>query len=115
MMASDLGRPLADDAPQQVAQQDGDLVDIAAIDGQQCRGRICHFMLLSGRHCALHLKNDNGLGLRLNSPPMLHVNGLTYRIAGRLLLDDASVAIPEGHKVGLVGPQWRRQIDAARI
>ncbi|MGE3872812.1 MAG: ABC-F family ATP-binding cassette domain-containing protein [Parvibaculaceae bacterium] len=34
---------------------------------------------------------------------MLHVNGLTYRIAGRLLLDDASVAIPGGHKVGLVG------------
>ncbi|MGE3832614.1 MAG: ABC-F family ATP-binding cassette domain-containing protein, partial [Parvibaculaceae bacterium] len=34
---------------------------------------------------------------------MLHINGLTYRIAGRLLLEDASVAIPEGHKVGLVG------------
>jgi ATP-binding cassette subfamily F protein 3 len=34
---------------------------------------------------------------------MLHVNGLTYRIAGRLLLNDATVAIPEGHKVGLVG------------
>ena len=34
---------------------------------------------------------------------MLHVNGLTYRIAGRLLLEDTSVAIPAGHKVGLVG------------
>ncbi len=34
---------------------------------------------------------------------MLHVDGLTYRIAGRLLLEDASVAIPGGHKVGLVG------------
>lgn len=34
---------------------------------------------------------------------MLHVNGLTYRIAGRLLLEDASLAIPEGHKVGLIG------------
>ncbi|MGE0148633.1 MAG: ABC-F family ATP-binding cassette domain-containing protein [Parvibaculaceae bacterium] len=34
---------------------------------------------------------------------MLHVNGLTYRIAGRLLLDNAGVAIPGGHKVGLVG------------
>src|ERR1041384_2012100 len=34
---------------------------------------------------------------------MLHVNGLTYRIAGRLLLDNATVAIPGGHKVGLVG------------
>ncbi|WP_421695539.1 ABC-F family ATP-binding cassette domain-containing protein [Aestuariivirga sp.] len=34
---------------------------------------------------------------------MLHINGLTYRIGGRLLLDDASVAVPEGHKVGIVG------------
>src|SRR5262245_16994698 len=34
---------------------------------------------------------------------MLHVNGLTYRIAGRLLLDSASVAIRAGHKFGLVG------------
>ncbi|CAN5531166.1 ABC-F family ATP-binding cassette domain-containing protein [soil metagenome] len=34
---------------------------------------------------------------------MLHVNGLTYRIAGRLLLENASVAIPDGHKIGLVG------------
>jgi ATP-binding cassette subfamily F protein 3 len=34
---------------------------------------------------------------------MLHINGLTYRIGGRLLLEDASVAIPAGHKLGLVG------------
>ena len=34
---------------------------------------------------------------------MLHINGLTYRIGGRLLLEDASVAVPEGHKVGIVG------------
>lgn len=34
---------------------------------------------------------------------MLHVTGLTYRIAGRILFDDASVGIPSGHKVGLVG------------
>ncbi len=34
---------------------------------------------------------------------MLHINNLTYRIAGRLLLEDASVAVPDGHKVGLVG------------
>ena len=34
---------------------------------------------------------------------MLHINGLTYRIGGRLLLEDASVAIPEGHKIGIVG------------
>ena len=34
---------------------------------------------------------------------MLHINDMTYRIAGRLLLDRATVAIPDGHKVGLVG------------
>ena len=34
---------------------------------------------------------------------MLHINELTFRIGGRLLLENASVAIPEGHKVGLVG------------
>ena len=34
---------------------------------------------------------------------MLHINGLTYRIGGRLLIEDATVAIPEGHKVGLAG------------
>ena len=34
---------------------------------------------------------------------MLHVNGLTYRIGGRLLFEDASAAIPEGHKIGIVG------------
>jgi len=34
---------------------------------------------------------------------MLHINDMTYRIGGRLLLDRATVALPEGHKVGLVG------------
>ena len=34
---------------------------------------------------------------------MLHINELTFRIAGRLLLENASVAVPEGHKVGIVG------------
>jgi ATP-binding cassette subfamily F protein 3 len=34
---------------------------------------------------------------------MLHINELTYRIGGRLLLDGASAAIPAGHKVGIVG------------
>jgi ATP-binding cassette subfamily F protein 3 len=34
---------------------------------------------------------------------MLHINELSYRIEGRLLLDEATVAIPGGHKVGLVG------------
>jgi len=34
---------------------------------------------------------------------MLTIAGLTYRIAGRTLLDEASVQIPDGWKVGLVG------------
>ncbi len=34
---------------------------------------------------------------------MLHINDLTYRIGGRVLFDQASVALPVGHKAGLVG------------
>jgi ATP-binding cassette, subfamily F, member 3 len=34
---------------------------------------------------------------------MLHINELTYRIDGRLILDAASAVIPSRHKVGLVG------------
>lgn len=34
---------------------------------------------------------------------MLQINNLTYRIGGRLLLEGASAALPDGHKVGLVG------------
>jgi ATP-binding cassette subfamily F protein 3 len=34
---------------------------------------------------------------------MLHINDLTYRIGERLLIDRASVAIPTGARVGLVG------------
>ncbi len=34
---------------------------------------------------------------------MLHINNVSYRIGGRVLLDRASVGIPAGHKVGLVG------------
>ena len=34
---------------------------------------------------------------------MLHINDLTYRIEGRVILDAATAAIPDGHKVGLVG------------
>jgi ATP-binding cassette, subfamily F, member 3 len=39
----------------------------------------------------------------LEARAMLHINDLTYRIDGRLLIDHASAAIPTGHKVGLVG------------
>ncbi|MSP49710.1 MAG: ABC transporter ATP-binding protein [Alphaproteobacteria bacterium] len=34
---------------------------------------------------------------------MLHINNLVYRVQGRLLFDNASAAIPAGHRVGLVG------------
>ena len=34
---------------------------------------------------------------------MLHINSLTYRIAGRTLFDKATVALPAGIKAGLVG------------
>ncbi|MGF1463463.1 MAG: ATP-binding cassette domain-containing protein, partial [Maricaulaceae bacterium] len=34
---------------------------------------------------------------------MLHINDLTYRIEGRLLFDQATLAILQGAKVGLVG------------
>ena len=34
---------------------------------------------------------------------MLHINDLTYRIEGKVILDSATAAIPPGHKVGLVG------------
>jgi len=40
---------------------------------------------------------------RATSPAMLHINDLTYRIGGRILFDGATVAVPKGHKVGLVG------------
>ena len=34
---------------------------------------------------------------------MLHINDLTYRLGPRLLFDKASVAIPDGARVGFVG------------
>ncbi len=34
---------------------------------------------------------------------MLQIRGITYRIGGRLLLSGASAALPDGHKIGLVG------------
>ncbi|MDX1975574.1 MAG: ABC-F family ATP-binding cassette domain-containing protein [Rickettsiales bacterium] len=35
---------------------------------------------------------------------MLFIQDLTYRIAGRTLLEKASLSIPAGHRIGLVGP-----------
>ena len=41
--------------------------------------------------------------LRAKSPAMLHINGLTYRLGERLLIDGATAALPSGARVGLVG------------
>lgn len=42
--------------------------------------------------------------LRAKDPvTMLHINDLTYRIGGRMLLEGATAVIPRGHRVGLVG------------
>lgn len=42
--------------------------------------------------------------MRRDKPPaMLQIENLTYRIGGRILLDQASVAVDAGHRVGLVG------------
>ncbi len=48
----------------------------------------------------------NGIAVRRLSSypaPMLQVQGLTYRIGGRVLLEDASLTVPTGHRAGLVG------------
>ena len=34
---------------------------------------------------------------------MLHINDLVFRIEGKLIFDGATVAVPAGHKVGIVG------------
>ena len=38
---------------------------------------------------------------------MLHVDGLTYRLGERLLIDNATVALPTGGRVGVVGRNGR--------
>ena len=35
---------------------------------------------------------------------MLDIKNITYRIAGRTLFDGASLSVPSGHHIGLVGP-----------
>ena len=35
--------------------------------------------------------------------PMLRIHDMTYRVAGRVLFENASVTVPTGHRVGLVG------------
>ena len=44
---------------------------------------------------------------------LLVLSGVTIRIAGRTLLDGADLTVDPGRRIGLVGPQRRRQIHAA--
>ena len=46
---------------------------------------------------------------------MLHINDLTYRIGARLLIDHATVAIPTGARVGLVGRNGAGKTTLFRI
>ncbi len=46
---------------------------------------------------------------------MLHLNDLTYRLGARLLIDHATVALPEGAKVGLVGRNGTGKTTLFRI
>ena len=46
---------------------------------------------------------------------MLQISDLTYRVAGRTLLDAASVTIPTGHKAGLVGPNGSGKSTLLRL
>ncbi len=46
---------------------------------------------------------------------MLQINELTYRIAGRLLFDRATVAVAEGHRAGLVGPNGSGKTTLLRL
>ena len=46
---------------------------------------------------------------------MLHINDLTYRIGHRLLIDQASVALPDGAKAGLVGPNGAGKTTLFRL
>ena len=46
---------------------------------------------------------------------MLHVNDLTYRIGARVLLDHATVALPDGARAGLVGRNGTGKSTLLRI
>ncbi len=46
---------------------------------------------------------------------MLHINSLTYRFGERLLIDDATVALPSGARVGLVGRNGAGKTTLVRL
>jgi ATP-binding cassette subfamily F protein 3 len=46
---------------------------------------------------------------------MLHINDISYRIEGRILLDRATASIPYGHKIGLIGRNGTGKTTLLRI
>jgi ATP-binding cassette, subfamily F, member 3 len=46
---------------------------------------------------------------------MLHVKGITYRVGGRTLFENASAHVPAGHKIGLVGPNGSGKTTLLRL
>jgi ATP-binding cassette subfamily F protein 3 len=46
---------------------------------------------------------------------MLHLNDVTLRIGGRLLLEQASVHLPAGHRIGLVGANGSGKTSLLRL
>ena len=52
---------------------------------------------------------------RAKSPPMLHISALTYRLGERLLIDNATAALPSGAHVGLVGRNGAGKTTLFRI
>ena len=56
-----------------------------------------------------------GVAQPSQKPAMLHINDLTYRIGERLLIDHATVAIPTGARVGLVGRNGAGKTTLFRI
>ncbi len=62
-----------------------------------------HAVARSRSRTWLRPRVDMNGGVGYGSGAMLHINELTYRIEGRPIFEGATVAIPTGHKVGLVG------------
>src|SRR3984957_229138 len=52
---------------------------------------------------------------RAKSAPMLHISALTYRLGERLLIDNATAALPSGAHVGLVGRHGAGKTTLFRI
>ncbi len=46
---------------------------------------------------------------------MLRIDDITYRVAGRTLLDGASATVPDGHRVGLVGANGTGKTTLLRL